>query len=126
MTNSKYIAKLLGPTLIVMNISEAINSEMWATVSATQTYLAGSLWFVAGLSIIRAHNHWTLGWPGLITVMGWFIMLGGLSRMFFPKAVQQGAQNGSIVLALQTVLLIIGIVLTFKAYSRDNNKTSAH
>ncbi|MFV8326599.1 hypothetical protein [Flavobacterium sp. ZS1P14] len=126
MTNSKHIAKLLGPTLIVMNVSEAINSQMWATVPATQTYLAGSLWFLAGLSIIRAHNHWTLGWSVLITVMGWFIMLGGLSRMFFPEAVQQGAQNVSVVLALQMVLLTTGIVLTFKAYSRDNNKTSAH
>lgn len=124
MTNSKQIAKLLGPTLIVMNLSEAINSQIWATVSITQTYLAGSLWFVAGLSITLAHNSWTLSWPVLITFLGWFIMLGGLGRMFFPESVQQGSQNEYIVFALQMVLFAIGIVLTFKAFRRDNNKTS--
>ncbi len=126
MRNSKYIAKLLGPTLIVMNVSEAINSQIWATVPTTQTYLAGALWFVAGLSIILAHNHWTFSWSVLVTLMGWFIMLGGLSRMFFPEPVQQGSLNASVVFALQMVLLAIGIVLTYKAYSFYNNKTNVH
>lgn len=126
MTNSKHIAKLLGPTLIVMNASEAINSHIWINVPTTQTYLAGSLWFVAGLSIIRIHNDWKFSWSVLITLMGWFIMIGGLSRMFFPEPVQQGSQNASVVLTLQMVLLAIGIVLTFKAFSRDNNKTNVH
>ena len=126
MTNSKHIAKLIGPTLIVMNVSEAINAQIWANVSTTQTYLAGALWFVAGLSIIRAHNYWTLRWPVLITLLGWFIMLGGLSRMFFPVPVQQGSQNATVVLALQVFLLLIGIVLTFKAFSRDNDKSNVH
>jgi hypothetical protein len=109
-----------------MNVSEAINSQIWANVPTTQTYLAGALWFVAGLSIIRAHNHWTLSWSVLITLLGWFVMLGGLSRMFFPEPIQQGSQNASVVFAFQMVLLAIGIVLTFKAYSHDNNETKSH
>lgn len=126
MTNSKQIAKLLGPTLVVMNLSEAINSQIWASVPITQTYLAGSLWFVAGLSIVLAHSSWTRSWPVLITGLGWFVMLGGLGRMFFPEPVQQGSQNACVVFALQMVLLAIGIVLTFKGYGQDNNKTTAH
>ncbi len=116
MTNSKHIAKLLGPALIVMNISEAMNAHIWATVSVTQTYLAGSLWFVAGLSIIIGHNHWTPDWSVIITLMGWFIMFGGLARMFFPESVQQGSGNASWVLAVQMILIVIGAVLTFKAF----------
>lgn len=125
MTNSKYIAKLIGPPLIVMNISEAMNAHIWANVSAAQTYLAGSLWFIAGLSIIRSHNKWMPGWPVMITLIGWFAILGGLGRMFFPEPVQQGSQNVTVVLAIQMVLLVIGIVLTYKAYGRDDNKTNA-
>ncbi len=40
--------------------------------------------FVAGLSIVRAHNRWKDGWPVLVTLMGWFAILGGLARMFAP------------------------------------------
>jgi hypothetical protein len=119
MTNSKHIAGLVGPTLIALNISEMMNAHIWATVPVTQTYLAGALWFVAGLSIVRVHNHWIRGWPVVITFVGWFVMLGGLGRMFFPEPVQQGSSNSSAVLAVQMVLLAIGIFLTFKAYGRE-------
>lgn len=121
MTNSRRIAGLVGPTLIALTLSEALTAHIWANVSATQTYLAGALWFVAGLAIVRVHNHWIRGWPVVVTLVGWFVMLGGLGRMFFPEAAQQGTRNGSVVLALQMVLLAIGIFLTFKAYRRDDS-----
>jgi hypothetical protein len=124
MTNSKHIAKLLGPFLIAMVISEMINPRTWDTVQVTQTYLAGSLWLLGGLTIIRTHNHWSLNWSILITVIGWFAIAGGLSRMFFPEPVQQGFGNNSIVLALQIILLVVGIVLSFKAFSKENNNKS--
>ena len=120
MTNSKHIAKLIGPTLIVMTISEMMNPRIWDTVTPTQTYLAGTLWFVAGLTIIRSHNSWAFRWSVLITLIGWFALLGGAGRMFFPDAVQQGSQNASIVISLQIVLMITGLLLTFKAFSRSD------
>jgi hypothetical protein len=119
MTNSKHIAGLIGPTLIAITISEAMNSHIWATVPATHTYLAGVLLFVAGLSIVRAHNLWMGGWPVMVTLMGWFFILGGLFRMFAPEIAQQSVQNTSTVFVLQMVLLAIGIFLTFKAYGRE-------
>jgi hypothetical protein len=116
MTNSKQIAGLVGPTLIVMTISESLNAQIWANVPATQTYLAGLLWFVAGLAIVRVHNDWIRDWSVAVTIVGWFLMLGGLGRMFFPVAAQQSTPSGSVVLALQIVLLAIGIFLTFNAF----------
>lgn len=104
--------------LIVLTISEALNPKIWLFVTATQTYLAGALWFIAGLSIIRKHNLWMFNWPVLITLIGWFALLGGLARMFFPKAAQDGGQNTFVALAFQIVLLVVGIILTFVAYIR--------
>jgi len=120
MTNSKRLAGIIGPTLIVLSISEALTSDIWSNVTATQTYLAGALWFIAGLSIIRTHNIWTFGWPVIVTLIGWFAFLGGLGRMFFPQAAQEGGQNTVIVLAFQIILLVIGIILTFVAYIRKS------
>lgn len=56
MTDPKRIAGLLGPTLVVLSASEATNAHIWATVSVTQTYLAGSYgllrdWRSSGLTI---------------------------------------------------------------------------
>jgi len=119
MTDPKRIAGLLGPTLVVLSVSEAINADIWSAVSVTQTYLAGSLWFVAGLAIIRAHNRWTDGWPVLVTVVGWFAILGGLFRMLAPEFAQGSVPDASVVLGIQVVLLLMGLVLTYKAYARS-------
>jgi len=119
MTDPKRIAGLLGPTLVVLSVSEMITADIWASVSVTQTYLAGALWFVAGLAIIRAHNRWTGGWPALVTLVGWFAILGGLFRMFAPGFAQGATPNASVVLGIQAVLLLVGLVLTFKAYARS-------
>lgn len=118
MTNSKRLAGVIGPTLVVLSLSEALTSHIWLNVTATQTYLAGALWFIAGLSIIRTHNIWTFDWPVLVTMIGWFAFLGGLARMFFPQATQDGERNTVIVLVFQIILLVIGIILTFVAYIR--------
>jgi len=53
---------------ITLTLSEALNAHIWANVPATQTYLAGALWFVAGLAIVRVHNHWIRGWPVVVTL----------------------------------------------------------
>jgi hypothetical protein len=117
MTDSKRIAGLLGPTLIAVTITEAMTADIWTTsIVPVLVYQAGMTWFVAGLSIVQAHNRWTAGWPVLITLMGWFLILGGLSRMAAPGLSQQQAQYTTVVFGLQMALLAIGIFLSFKAY----------
>jgi hypothetical protein len=116
MSNSKNIAGLIGPTLIVLTISETINVHIWAGNTAAGVHLNGAILFVAGLSIVRAHNLWVRGWPVMVTLVGWFVMFLGLFRMFAPELQLKGAQNTSSVIALTMVVLAVGIFLTFKAY----------
>ena len=121
MPNSRSIAGLIGPTLIAVTISESINVHIWSANIAPVIHLNGALLFVAGLSIVRAHNHWTYGWPVIVTLAGWFIVLLGLLRMFFPESYLHGVQNTSAVAVIvpTMLVLVVGIVLTFKAYSRE-------
>jgi arginine exporter protein ArgO len=120
--NSKQIAGLLGPTLIALALSESINLDIWTNTPAPLVYLSGTLLFVAGLSIVRVHNRWARGWPVLITLLGWFVILGGLIRMFAPVFAQQRTeQNITAVYPFLIVLLAIGSFLTFKAYGRDES-----
>jgi len=116
MTSSKQIAGLIGPTLIAVTISEALNFHIWATNIAPVTHLNGTLLFVAGLSIVRAHNRWTRGWPVMVTLVGWVVILGGLYRMFAPEAPQ--APQSTPTYAGLLVSCAIGIFLTLKAYGR--------
>ena len=116
MTDSRRIAGLLGPTLIALAVSEAINLRLMAEHPAAigLVYLNGTLLFVAGVAIVQVHNRWTRGWPVLVTAFGWFAILGGGLRMFAPQAATSGA---TWVYGLLVALLAVGVLLTVKGYS---------
>jgi uncharacterized membrane protein YhaH (DUF805 family) len=125
MPTSKGIAGLVGPTVIAIALSEWINLRiLWANVTPSVIYLNGTLLFVAGLAIIRVHNRWTGGWPVLVTLTGWFVMLAGLIRMFAPEYAQKEVDNNTAVYGLLIVLFAIGVFLTFNAYRRENSKAA--
>ena len=121
MPNSKHIAGLVGPTLIVMTLSESefIQPHLYDTQTAPVVYLSGTLLFVSGLAIVRVHNLWTGDWTVMVTLVDWFSIFGGLFRMFATKLYQQGSQNTIALLVVEIVLLAIGIFLTCKAYGRE-------
>ncbi|TAK63024.1 hypothetical protein [Methylobacter sp.] len=123
MENSKHIAGLIGPSLIAITISEALNVHIWAANIAPAIHLNGTLLFVAGLSIVRAHNHWIRGWPVIVTLVGWFAILAGLLRMFVPELYLQSVQNASAGMLIASIMIVcvIGIYLTFKAYGREDS-----
>lgn len=125
MPNSAYIARLLGPALIGITVTEWINLDIFTAAIgpsfATHVYLNGTLLFIAGLAIVRAHNVWSRRWPVLITLVGWFAVVGGLIRMGAPVSAQRAGQSASVVYASLIALLVIGIVLTFKSYGRSES-----
>ena len=126
MANSKAIAGLVGPTLISLAASILINlgsiSALVESVSRDPALVlvSGVLSFVAGLAIVRVHNHWAGDWAVLITILGWLLLVGGLVRMLFPiwlagMAADLGQHTGFII-GEAVPLLAIGGFLSYKAY----------
>ena len=121
MANSKNIAGLIGPSIIAITLSETANIHIWAGNTAAGVHFNGAVLFVTGLAIVRTHNLWVRGWPVLITLAGWFLMLLGLFRMFFPELQLEAAKHTSIVSVETMLVLVLGIFLTYKAYRRDKS-----
>lgn len=124
MPNSKQIAGLVGPTMVAMLVSEfpLVQPHLYDTQIPPVVYLSGVLMFVGGLAIVRAHNHWVSNWTVLVTLSGWFFLVLGLFRMFAAESYQQGSANTStsVFMVLEAILLVFALVMTFKAYSRDD------
>jgi hypothetical protein len=119
MVDSKFIAGFVGPTLVVLSISEMINYHIWEVNLAAVTYLNGMMLFLSGLVILRLHNLWVPDWRVCVTLVGWMCLFGGLYRLFAPEAPQ--AAPNAITYGLMTVLLLVGIVLTYKAYLQKSS-----
>jgi FtsH-binding integral membrane protein len=121
--NSKRIAGLVGPTLVAMIVSEfpLVQPHLYDAQIPPVVYLSGVLMFVGGLAIIRAHNHWARDWTVLVTLSGWFSLVLGLFRMFAAGAYQRQSASTSttVFMVIEAFLLTIGLIMIFKAYSRD-------
>jgi len=126
---SRRIASLLGPTMIVMIVSEfpLVQPHLYETQIPPVVYLSGVLLFVAGLAIVRAHNRWRTDWTVLVTISGWFGLALGIVRMFAASAYQHQAATIAIptFIITESVLLVCGIVMTFQAYVRRDSTTAA-
>lgn len=118
MEKSKSIAAIVGPTMIVMPLSEMKfwNPTLYETQIVPLIYLNGVILFVAGLAIIKNHNIWIRGWQTILTCIGYAIMLIGLLRMFFPQVQKSEFDNNSTIMMVEIILIVIGLYLTFKAY----------
>ena len=79
MASPQNVAALVGPAIVALTSSEALNYHIWATNIPPVTYLNGTILFVGGVAILRAHDRWVLGWPVIVTLSGWFAVLGNLS-----------------------------------------------
>jgi hypothetical protein len=122
MPNSKRIAGLVGPTVVAMLVSEfpLVQPHLYDAQIPPVVYLSGVLMFVGGLAIVRAHNHWARDWTMLVTLTGWFALLLGLFRMFAAGLYQRGSASTStsVFMVLEGLLLLAGLIMTFKAYRR--------
>ena len=117
---SRRIAGVLGPTIIAMIASEfpLVQPRLYDAQIPPVVYLSGVLMFVAGLAIVRAHNRWRLDWTILVTLSGWFALALGALRMFAASAYQQraGTLGTTTFIVVESVLLVCGFVMTYKAY----------
>ena len=121
MEDSKRIAGIVGPVLVAIILTENpfVNPHLYDDQIPPVVYLSGVLLFIAGLSVIRAHNRWTVGWPVLISLLGWLAAALGLVRMALPHAyLSTETTQGGAILVAEAALLAAGVFLTYKAYAR--------
>ena len=128
MQTSLYLAKLIGPTLLVIGIGMLINRDGYRDMareflgSRALIYLAGIFAFVPGLAMVLAHNIWVADWRIVITILGWLALVGGAFRILFPQEVTRiGTRviaNPSTMLIGGVVTLALGAILSFYGYAR--------
>ncbi|KAF2991420.1 hypothetical protein OGR47_21500 (plasmid) [Methylocystis sp. MJC1] len=132
MTASKTIAALMGPTLVATALMILLNLDAMPGMIEEMSkipmliVLSGFAAFVPGVAIVYFHTRWTVGWPVLITIFGWLSVIIGFVRMVFPTRLAGIAAQAAAGPAIHVVLpvfgavfLIVGGLLSYKAYRRD-------
>lgn len=97
-----------------------VQPRLYAEQTPPVVYLSGTLLFVAGLAIVRAHNRWVCDWTALLTLTGWAALGLGLVRMFAADAYRAGSAQTApaVLMAVEGVLFAVGAAITFASYRR--------
>ncbi|MEP0940658.1 MAG: hypothetical protein ABJH63_18705 [Rhizobiaceae bacterium] len=126
METSIYIAKLMGPTMVVMAAAllkdqdgvKAMAREFIGNRSLV--FVAGVFTLIGGLAVTIHHNIWVVDWPLLITIVGWAMVVGGIVRIALPELVKSWGEkmlqpeHGLTIVGV--VWLLIGGFLSFVGY----------
>ena len=123
---SIFLAKLIGPVLLVIGVALLTNATAYRTLAAefldspALIFLSGLITLPAGLAIVLAHNVLAADWRVLITILGWLAIFGGAMRLLAP---QRAAAVGRTLFANPATLhfstgiyLVIGALLCYFGY----------
>jgi hypothetical protein len=126
MQTSRFLAQLIGPTLLVIGLGMLANREGYRAMareflqSRALIYLAGLFALVPGLAIVLVHNVWALDWRLMITIFGWLAVVGGVFRLLAPQHVTALGESmiarSSSMLAGGIVVVVLGAILGFHGY----------
>lgn len=126
MQTSLFLARLIGPLLIVIGAGLLASPRDYRRMaeqflaSRALIYVAGLLAFVPGLAIVLTHNVWAPDWRVIITIFGWLGLIGGAFRLLLPRQV---VAIGSAMLRREhwmrgggLAVVAFGVVLAFFGY----------
>lgn len=121
-----FLAAFLGWYLLIISLllltREPLIRESMIDITGNRGlfFILALLTVIFGLLMVLSHNIWDSGWPVLITILSWLILISGLLRLFFPEKMLKMAKDllasrhGIRILAI--INLAIGLFLLYKAY----------
>ena len=125
MQTSIFIAKLVGPMLVIPGLIGLANPGHVKAVgeeflqSRALIFVAGAMALIAGLAVVNTHNVW-VGWPLIITLLGWLMLAAGVVRMGFPGVVTAMGEsmmaNDTLLRVLGGLQIALGAFLMWKGY----------
>ena len=84
-----FIARLIGPAFLAVALGILANGPFYSALireavhSPTLIYFSGLMSLVPGLAILNVHRSWS-GWPVIVTIIGWLMVIGGVIRLVLP------------------------------------------
>ncbi len=121
-----FLAIVLGWYLVIMGIF--LISRRGVILSAMNNIMAqpglllivGFITLLIGLLMVASHNVWVMGWPVIITIIGWVAVISGIIRLFCPETVHhmwnRMLTKPETFTASGIVMLLLGFYLLFNVY----------
>lgn len=120
------LAKILGLYFLAIGFAFILNPDRFKRIyiqtmkDENFLFLGAILALLIGALIISVHNKWVLGWPVIITVLGWWSLIKGYALFIYPDSIKYFSfiQNRSITFyrTVSLIYLLLGLFLIYKGW----------
>lgn len=121
-----FLAKLIGWYFVILGLFLVVRRQTLKTAitdlisDSALMMLIASVTLILGLLLVLSHNVWVMGWPVIVTIIAWLVLLGGLLRLFAPevgiKIAKGWLKNPTYVIVAALIYILVGLYLLFRAY----------
>jgi len=121
-----FLGKVLGIIWIVMGLALIIHNARFKKLFSeicdkpVSIAITGYLNLVIGTLLVVMHNYWNFSMQGIITLIGWLIFLGGVTRLLMPEYCSKNCKwmfNSKWGLTIiGWVVLIVGLYLALMSF----------
>lgn len=125
MALSLFLAKFFGLWFIFVGVAwlyrkDAV-SKLWDDMekNTAASAVAASINIIIGLLVVLTHEVW-MGWPIIITFIGWLSLLKAFLRVFKPawgSFIMKSLVDGQRAYATGFIVLLVGVFLTYVGFS---------
>jgi hypothetical protein len=126
METSYFLAKLIGPVFLVAGLAVLIRPQRTRQLgrefvdSEALIFLSGMITLPVGLAIVIVHNVCVAGWPVIITIVGWLLVLAGIARMLAFDGVRsigrKMIEKTSLFAVPGAIMAALGAYLSYQGY----------
>jgi hypothetical protein len=124
---SIFLAQAIGLFFLLISLSmlcrQAWGKKVMLDIiqSPAATAITGVIFLALGLLVVLTHNVWEADWHAVITLFGWYMLVQGVVRLFYPEAfarVKKTMLEDGKWIALNWVLLVGSIYLVWVGFFR--------
>ncbi len=125
MDTTLFLAQLWGPVLLAIGIGVFTSRRSYADIYRnTDREPFGSLIFgiaamALGILQVSAHNVWSTLPEGLVSLLGWALLIKGVAFIVAPYLADKGGEwfmSTKLISAAGGVLIILGVYLSWIGY----------
>ena len=122
---SIFFAKIFAIYFVVLGLGMMFNYKTMGKmidgfIKNTSLTFSIAIWaLLLGAAMVVSHNIWE-GWPVIVTVIGWIVLLKGGAWLLFPgpftKFAKGVAKSNGAFFASSFIVVIIGLVLGYLGF----------
>lgn len=123
---SLILAKILGIYFLAIGLAFFLRpqrfKDMYQQIVNDQNalLLGATAAIIGGAILISLHNIWILGWPILITLLGWWSLIKGFVFLIYPEGIRYfdflKDKSDMFYRSISLAYALFGLFLTYKGF----------